>query len=293
MSMDSASAIGLDSPLGWLGRKALEGVAYLGGVALLAVAAVRSLFRPPNPCPALGPSLSWQLSRMLGMGFPLVALVHVTMGSFLSMQSYFGGTFVDGAGAVVGVGLIRNLAPLMTGITLAGLLGARLTPELRARRLSADQNEESGTVFAPDAGRLTAVRVLAALVASPILALWGAAVGMVVGWAIGLALLGVSTHSFLHMFTDMLWMRDVVGLGVKGVAFGACASLFACFEGLRRTRESSADPESVPAAAFRAVCLALVVILFINSAWFMLVYHAGPAFGPTLLTPPAPGLSLE
>ena len=54
------------------------------------------------------------------MGFPLVGLVHIAMGSFLSLQAYYGSTFVDGTGAVVGVGLLRNLGGIMTGHDLLG-----------------------------------------------------------------------------------------------------------------------------------------------------------------------------
>ena len=53
------------------------------------------------------------------------------MGSFLSLQAYYGSTFVDGTGAVVGVGLLRNLGGLMTGLIFAGILAARMIPELR------------------------------------------------------------------------------------------------------------------------------------------------------------------
>ena len=75
------------------------------------------------------------------MGCPLVGLVHVAMGSFLSLQAYFGSTFVDGTGAVVGVGLLRNLATLMTGMTLSGLLAGRMIPELVA--IGAGPTEEA------------------------------------------------------------------------------------------------------------------------------------------------------
>ena len=71
------------------------------------------------------------------MGLPLVGLVHVGMGSFLSMQAYFGATFMDGIGPVTGVGLIRNLAPLLTGLhpgrgglgPLRGRAGPAETPD--------------------------------------------------------------------------------------------------------------------------------------------------------------------
>ena len=45
-----------------------------------------------------------------------------------------------------------------------------------------------------------------------------------------------------------------------------------------------APPWSVP--VFRAACLSMVAILVMNSSWFMLVYHAVPFYGPTLLPQP-------
>ena len=58
--------------------------------------------------------------------------MHIAIGSFLSLQAYYGSTFVDGTGAVVGVGLLRNLGGLMTGLTFSGILAARMVPELRS-----------------------------------------------------------------------------------------------------------------------------------------------------------------
>ena len=104
------------------------------------------------------PDLLRQLASILIMGFPLVALVHVGIGSFLSMQAYFGGTFVDGTGAVVGVGLIRNAAPMMAGLTLAGLIGARTTAELRGGRVRNQLDNGPQTVSGPEIRRGSAGR---------------------------------------------------------------------------------------------------------------------------------------
>ena len=43
-------------------------------------------------------------------------------------------------------------------------------------------------------------------------------------------------------------------------------------------------PLAVP--VLRAACLGIVAILIVNASWFMLVYHAVPFYGPTLLKPP-------
>lgn len=293
MSTNSVLESAVVSPLGKIGRGALDMIAYLGGMGALTIAAARSIARPgANDPPFLRASLR-ELSSLLAMGTPLVGLVHVGLGSFLSMQAYFGGTFVDGTGAVVGVGLIRNLASLMTGMILAGLIAARTTPELRksasrgfgdAPRAHADR--WAAAVAAPDPGRLAAVRLTAALLAGPILSLWGVLVGTVVGWQVAQTVLGVSTHDFFTMFIDMLWTRDVAGLLLKGMINAFAASLFACHEGFRGPSASTA-PDLVPSAVCRAVCLASVAMLVVNSGWFLIFYHSGSAFGPTLLAPPA------
>jgi phospholipid/cholesterol/gamma-HCH transport system permease protein len=136
---------------------------------------------------------------------------------------------------------------------------------------------------APEPGRLAAARIVAALVVGPVMAVWGTVVGTLVGWRVSHAILGVTTHAFFSMMWEMLWLRDITGLVVKGCLYAGLAALFACHEGLRE--EAAPDPDAVESAVFRAVCLSAVAILAVNSSWFLLVYHAGPAFGPTLLAP--------
>ena len=113
--------------------------------------------------------------------------------------------------------------------------------------------------------------------------------------------MGLSTEMFFMMMLKMMWFRDVLGLVVKGILFGALPAAICCYEGLvRRAGDDEpgsdgispsypahglAPPCSVP--VFRAACLSMVAILIMNSSWFMLVYHAVPFYGPTLLAPPS------
>jgi phospholipid/cholesterol/gamma-HCH transport system permease protein len=274
-------------------------VAELGRMATLLGQAARSIVRRPEAAPPFRPALVQELAALLIMGLPLVALVHVGMGSFLALQAYYGGTFVDGTGAVVGVGLLRNVASMMAGLTMAGLVAVRITATLRMQRWAtldgdplwipdrdAPSDRPIEPLYTPDPARLAAVRLGAATVAGPIMGLWGALVGTVVGWQVAQAMLGVTTHGFFSMMWEMLWFRDVIGLVLKGLVYGLLPALFACHEGLRGGGGApETNPNIVAAAAFRAVCLAWVAILVVSSGWFLLFYHAGPAFGPTLLAP--------
>lgn len=253
-------------------------VGYLGRLAILAASALRASIRPAGEAPSLLPETARQLDRLLGMGLPSVALVHVGMGSFLAMQSYFGATFVDATGSVVGVGLIRNLAPLLTGFILAGLVSARYVAEFRGSGRAGPSGVEPA--------RLVAARLAAAMVAGPILGAWGSLVGVAIGWIVAQSMMGMTYPAFFDMMLEMLWSRDVIGLVVKGSAFGLVAALLACHEGLARPEGSGDQPEAVCRSACRSIYLAGLAILAMNAGWFLLVYHAGPVFGPTVLVPP-------
>ncbi len=255
-------------------RAASGVVAYLGRMAILGCSAAGSLIFPARASGSLFSETTRQIDRLLAVGVPMMALIHVGMGSFLAMQAYFGATFIDGIGPVVGVGLIRNLSPLLTGFFMAGLMASRAVPEFRGR------------AHPPaDAARMAAARMAAAMVAGPVLTAWGSLVGIAAGWAVARSMMGVSLPAFFDLFLEMLWARDIVGLAVKGAAFGMVAALFGCQEGLSRAG-SEDDPEADCSAAGRAACLASLAILAINSGWFLLVYHAGSPFGPTVLAPP-------
>jgi phospholipid/cholesterol/gamma-HCH transport system permease protein len=307
-----------------LGALVIECCGYVGGVAVLLLRVAGWIIWPWDSSahqgrPRFFKSLMHQLFWMLSMGLPMVALVHVAIGSFLALQAYYGSTFVDGTGAVVGVGLLRNLGGIMSGMTFAGILAARMIPELRAlhrhhsveesdvvdraassRRGSRGAFDQSASEPTPiDLGSVVAPRVVASAIASILLTLWGITVGTVVGWKASESLMGLSTEKFFMMMLKMMWFRDVLGLVAKGILFGALPAAICCFEGLSfrpsevdgrsddpapQPSHGLAPPSSVP--VFRAACLSMVAILVMNSSWFMLVYHAVPFYGPTLLPQP-------
>lgn len=292
----SASMITIPYPLRLPGIAVMGVLTYLGGLGVLLGSAARALVWPRGPAPPLGPAVLRRLDELFGMGLPLVALMHVGLGSFLTMQAFFGATFLEAAGPVVAIGLIRNVAPLLTGLTMAGLLAARIVPELRAGSHAgldddpdwvADREvalgHEADPRIAPEPARLAAVRMLAAMMAGPVLVLWATIVGIAIGCLVAMTLLGVDYAIFFNKALDMLWVRDVVGVVVKGVFFALTGAAIACHEGLR---PGQTDARTVRMAAFRSVCLASVLILLMNNAWFLLVYHAGPPFGPTVMATP-------
>src|SRR5579883_439357 len=243
------------SPIGGLGRAVLASLAYVGGVTLLSFAAAGALVRAgserADPPAGFTRTMVRQLSWMLALGLPLVGLVHIAMGSFLALQAYYGSTFIEGTGAVVGVGLLRNLGGMMTGMTLSGILAARMIPELQqwVRPRAGGESRRPAVLGLPAvAGRLVAPRIAAAALACLLLSQWGVAVGTLVGWQASISMMGLPTETFFLMMTRMLWFRDVVGLAIKGLLFGMLPAAICGYEGLREVARSQEDGPQVAAA---------------------------------------------
>lgn len=279
----------MDLPTGKVARV----LAYFGGLCVLGISLPRAIVRPRGPAPTLLPAVFRQLDDLFANGLPLVALVHIPMGSFLAMQAFFHATFTEAVGAVVGLGLVRNLAPLLAGMVLTALLALKIVPELRGSHAGLDGDDLSvpdrevarggrpDPRPVPEPARLAAVRVLSAAIAGPVLATWGAIIGLLIGLVIAQAKLSVAPGIFLGKLAEMVHPNDAVGLMAKSALFGVVSALVACHEGLR----GDSDPRAVAPAVFRSVCIALTAMLVVNACWFTVEYLSGPAFGPPL----APG----
>jgi phospholipid/cholesterol/gamma-HCH transport system permease protein len=266
-------------------------IGYLGGVGLLAVSTLGALARPRG---LLG-TVVRRLDALFLLGLPMVALMHVGVGSFLSMQAYFGATFTEANGAVVGLGLMRNVAPLLTGYILAGLFAVWITGELSGglhpgidahpadlpdRDVALGRADDPRTP--PTAGRVALVRILAAMVAGPILVACGAAVGTAIGALVIQKMLGLPIGIFFGLMRQMLQAPDALGVVVKGMAYPAVSSLIACHEGLRAAERRRLGLGGAP-PAFRAMMLSVLAILSINLFWFTMAYLAGNPFGPSVV----------
>ena len=315
-------------PVAWVGRSVIESMGYVGGVSILLLGAAGSLFltgrsRRDEDAPGFVKSLFQQLFWMLYMGIPLVGLVHIAIGSFLSLQAYYGSTFVDGTGAVVGVGLLRNLGGHDERHDLRRHPGGANDPGAANPVAAAASLEDEASATA-DCGRIgpggraisrTRARVPRSIVS---LAAWlpadrrgggspascsrsGESRSALVGWQASQSMMGLSTEIFFMMMIKMMWFRDVVGLVVKGFFSALCRRRFAAtrgsFRGWRRSSHPAIRSVGIAAGASGSAATlveagvpgrlpVVVAILVMNSSWFMLVYHAVPFYGPTLLPQP-------
>lgn len=288
------------NPLRLTGWLALRTVQWCGGFGTLSFSSIGAIVQRPHAgeMKIISAALQ-QMVWIVVWSTPLVIMLHIGLGAFLALQAFHGAIFLDAVGPVVGVGLFRNVGSQMSSMIVLGLLCTHTVAELRLNRSSldrvpngrsADRDVARGIKHdqiqpEPNAARLTAARVLGAMLAGPIVGFIGCVAGLIAGLMVSRSVLDVPTVWFLYHFAEMLWARDLVGIVVKGATFCGLASLIACHEGLRQPEGTRDD---LPVAMWRAACLGMMAILFANSAWFTFMFLSGAPFGRTVLEPPIP-----
>lgn len=254
----------------WFVRKFERGLGDLGGIYLLTREILVSLVHT---------RLEWQQTvyQLYKAGAKSQSVVLITgafTGMVLATQTYFQfhAVKMDTATlAVVGVAMTTELGPVLTGLMVAGRVGAAFAAELGTMRVT-EQIDALRTLATHPVDYLVVPRVLALLVAMPALAAEAMAIGILAGYLVGVHLLGIDpTYSWHHMlrYTDV---QDLT-MGIsKSVVFGFIVALVGCYKGL----SCPEGAEGVGHATTEAVVYTSIAILIAN---FFLTLGLGKLLG--------------
>ena len=206
------------------------------------------------------------IDTMYGAGaaaLPLVAVVNVLMGGILA---FIGVTELQALGAgvyvadLVAIGMVREMAPLMTAIIMCGRTGAAFAANIAAMQ-GAEEIDALRAVGIPVFDYLILPRVVALTAMMPLLYVFGCVVGIIGGLFVGAMTLGVPTTSFLVMAQQSLTL-GFLGIGLfKSIAFGAVIAIVALRVGLRAGRNAAA----VGNAATSAVVAGIVGVIALDA----------------------------
>ena len=211
------------------------------------------------------PNLKAVIYQIYFIGVKSQSVVLITggfTGMVLAAQTYFQFHRVrmDTATlAVVGVGMCSELGPVLTGLMVAGRVGAALAAELGSMRVT-EQIDALRTLATHPVDYLVVPRLLGTIIAMPLLTLESIALGILGGYAICRAFLGVfATYAWDNMvrYTDL---RDLAAGLIKCFVFGAIIALVSCYKGMT-CREGA---EGVGRATTEAVVFSSITILISN-----------------------------
>lgn len=212
------------------------------------------------------------LSHMRRLGvdsIPIGIFLAVFTGIVLALLSSYiftGAVPLYFVGALVAKTVMMELGPVLTGMALAGRVGANIAAELGTMRVT-EQVDALETLAYDPYSYLVVPRVLAATLMFPVVTAMAMAVGVTAGWITAVNLLELSTPEFFKGAKLFYQFKDIWFGLVKSASFGAAVAIMGAMMGLR----TAGGAEGVGRSATRAVVLGCEAILVLDAFWALVL----------------------
>jgi len=244
--------------LRFIGSSALSLFGYLGELLFLMLESVRSLVTTP---------IRWRLAlrQILEVGFRSQLVVLVTgafTGAVFAAQTYFQFhrlSMETAVGAVVAVSMFRELGPVLTGLMVAGRVGAAMSAEIGTMKVT-EQLDALRSMGVHPVDYLVVPRLIAMVISMPLLVGECVAISIAAGQFVTVKLLGVSEVYYVAYMLKFTALRDLEMALTKGFFFGIVIVFVACNEGLK----AQEGAVGVGRATTEAVVTSSLMILIAN-----------------------------
>lgn len=199
---------------------------------------------------------------------PIIALLSSMIGIVISYQlgiqlaTYGASLYVAD---LVGMSMMREFAPLVTAILLAGRTGAAFTAELGMMKITQEIDALQTMGISPET-LLVLPRLTALVIVLPLLTLWADVFGILGGMLMSVTQSGIGWHDFLDRVRHHVPVRMlVIGLG-KAPVFALIIAGTGCFEGLR----VNGTAESLGRNTTRSVVRSIFLIILADAVFSIL-----------------------
>jgi phospholipid/cholesterol/gamma-HCH transport system permease protein len=252
------------------GQAALGGLVSAGELTLFAGRAAIESIRPPWE---LGETVR-QLYELGLRSVPLIGAAGFSVGVVLSMHTRaslerFGAEALIPAG--LAMALVRETGPLTAALLLSGRIGAGIGAELGAMKVTEQIDALEAT--AVDAFRyLVVTRVLACIVALPLLTTLMNFTGMLGGFVAENAITGMSFNLYFTQAFSAIGFVDYIPATLKTMVFGFIIATVASWLGFT----TSQGTEGVGRASTRAVVMSSILIILSNVLLVRLIFFFFP-----------------
>ncbi len=243
-----------NAALSWIGNW----IRGLGQVSLLANESLGSLLRLRFG----GDNLLYQLYFIGVKSQSVVLITGAFTGMVLAAQTYFQFHTVrlDTATlAVVSVAMCSELGPVLTGLMVAGRVGAALAAELGTMRVT-EQIDALRTLATHPVDYLVVPRILATVLALPLLTAESISIGIGAAYFLAVNYLGVDAAYSWHWLVYYTGFEHVLTGVIKAVIFGGLIGLISCYKGIT----CGEGAQGVGKATTEAVVYSAITILISN-----------------------------
>lgn len=248
-------------PVAWVGRGSAGLLAGVGRAAAFLLDALRAVAEVKTWAPVA----VLQARRIGADSVPVAIFIAVFTGIVLALQSSYAMTGLvplTFVGTLVGKSIILELGPVLTGLVLAGRVGANVAAELGTMRVTEQVDALEMLAYDP-ASYLVVPRMVAGMVTFPLVVGFAIATGVAAAWITAINLLDLSTQEFVRGLRMFHRGFDVQFALLKSASFGLVVTGVGAFFGLHARRGA----EGVGRATTRAVVAGCMLILVLDALW--------------------------
>jgi len=205
---------------------------------------------------------------------PLIITAGIAVGVVLSMHTRaslerFGAEAM--IPAALAIALIRETGPLITGLLVAGRVGAGIGAEIGAMKVT--EQIDALEANAVDAFKYLAVtRIVALMIAMPLLTIMMDFAGILGGYVAEAAASGMSWRLYFERAFNYITYSDLILATLKTVVFGYLIAVVSSYLGFTTSRGT----EGVGEASTRSVVMASVLIILSDVILVKLIFFFYP-----------------
>lgn len=173
-------------------------------------------------------------------------------------------------GKLVSLGIVRELGPVLTALMVGGRVGSGITAEIGSMAVT-EQVDAIRALGADPVKRLVLPRVLACVIALPLLTMVSDLVGILGGMIITMQEVGITWRFFLNQLLDTIGTVDLLhGLG-KSLFFGYIVGIVGCYLGLRTVGGTAGVGRNTTVTVV-VVSISILVSDYILTNLFLAIY---------------------
>ncbi len=249
-----------------LGKKTLSFLEEFGQISILFFNIIRNIKNVPRTAKAI----LHQMEHIGVNSLPLVLIIAIFTGAVAAWQAAYqlkGLAPMSILGGTTSRAIITELGPVLTGIVIAGRVGASIAAELGTMKVT--EQIDALEIMAIDPIRYLAMpRMLASLLMMPILVIFANTIAVFGAFIVSNYFLNVTFQVFFDSVKYFFIFSDLTAGLVKAVFFGGVTALLGCHIGFR----TQGGAEGVGFSTIRSFVLSATMILILDYVLWMLMF---------------------
>ena len=255
-------------PLAIVGSWLLGLLSYAGSLGMLFAEALRGCLARPLRIRLI----VYEIWKVGAQSLFIVSLSSLFIGMVLALQSAYQMQRLAAEmyiASLVALSVVREIGPVMTALIVAGRVGSAIAAELGTMNVT-EQIDALRTLAIDPVRYLVVPRLIATVIALPLLTLWANALGILGGFIIGTVKLDILASLYWKMTTRPLVFKDLSSGLLKALVFALIICIASCYEGFR----TEGGAEGVGRSTTAAVVSSFILIIAADCLLTALFYFA-------------------